>query len=477
MPKGKKGKKGKKTEDEGEEFPEEYRRMDLEMLKEVVPMLEQQLEASKTQRNWTQLERDTVQTFYDVTRKEVEDLEMAIAAKDRAMELMEDNHRVEVRVYVQKVKHLEYEHKNNLGAIGKESQDFKEDEIGLHSDRVGLQKGDKESLKDDLKEKNVANAQEIANMKVQQEKIVQQQKTSFELNLTELEDKCITKLGNLEDDLELRRKVDIHEIEERKNLHINDLMRNHERAFRQMKSYYNDITNDNLQLIKDLKSEVVEKKKKAVGVQKTMFDIGQENKRLSEPLNAAVSEVADLRAQLKDQEKDRLSLRNAKARLVVMKSQYEQLTLDHADLQDKYEEVEKKRNDLYDTFTSTVKEVQAKSDFKNLVLEQKLQDLSQNIEKADLQLQEVVHASGIDPSEVGGITSSLSDMLQSKNQHIQDLQYAVVRMTKAYNDGLRTYREKLKECGIPGEEFDMMGFAMAPTNTSSVPAGLIVSNM
>lgn len=44
------------------------------------------------------------------------------------------------------------------------------------------------------------------------------------------------------------QKVDIHEIEERKNLHINDLMRNHEKAFGQMKAYYNDITNDNLKV-------------------------------------------------------------------------------------------------------------------------------------------------------------------------------------------------------------------------------------
>lgn len=59
--------------------------------------------------------------------------------------------------------------------------------------------------------------------------------------------------AQLEDDLELRRKVDMHEMEERKNLHINDLMRNHDKAFRQMKTYYNDITNDNLRLIKSLK--------------------------------------------------------------------------------------------------------------------------------------------------------------------------------------------------------------------------------
>ena len=78
----------------------------------------------------------------------------------------------------------------------------------------------------------------------------------FEENTAELKERCIERLGQLEADLELRRKVHIHEIEERKNLHISDLMKNHDKAFGQMKSYYNDITNDNLKLIKDLKVRV-----------------------------------------------------------------------------------------------------------------------------------------------------------------------------------------------------------------------------
>jgi len=48
----------------------------------------------------------------------------------------------------------------------------------------------------------------------------------------------------------LKLKVEIHEIEERKNQHINDLMRNHEAAFAELKAYYNDITRENLGLIK-----------------------------------------------------------------------------------------------------------------------------------------------------------------------------------------------------------------------------------
>lgn len=43
------------------------------------------------------------------------------------------------------------------------------------------------------------------------------------------------RLDKLIHDLELRRKVEVHEVEERKNEHINDLIRNHERQFTKMK--------------------------------------------------------------------------------------------------------------------------------------------------------------------------------------------------------------------------------------------------
>ena len=60
------------------------------------------------------------------------------------------------------------------------------------------------------------------------------------------------KMKDLEKELSLRMKVEIHEIEERKNNHINDLMVNHETAFREMKQYYNDITKENLDIITQL---------------------------------------------------------------------------------------------------------------------------------------------------------------------------------------------------------------------------------
>lgn len=60
-------------------------------------------------------------------------------------------------------------------------------------------------------------------------------------------------MRTLRDELDLRRKTEIHEIEERKNGQINTLMKNHEKAFSDIKNYYNDITLNNLSLINTLK--------------------------------------------------------------------------------------------------------------------------------------------------------------------------------------------------------------------------------
>ena len=75
----------------------------------------------------------------------------------------------------------------------------------------------------------------------------------FERQAREIELKYERKMRALRDELDLRRKTEIHEIEERKNGQINTLMKTHEKAFSDIKNYYNDITLNNLALINTLK--------------------------------------------------------------------------------------------------------------------------------------------------------------------------------------------------------------------------------
>ena len=127
------------------------------------------------------------------------------------------------------------------------------------------------------------------------------------------------KLAKLEAELELRMKVEIHEIEERKNQHINDLMKNHQEAFKEMKEYYNDITKENLELIKMHKEKLVDIRAQIEANQKTVDHLKGTMDDLKVPLANCLQERDNLKKSLVAYDKDCMALRNAKARYQVLK--------------------------------------------------------------------------------------------------------------------------------------------------------------
>lgn len=75
----------------------------------------------------------------------------------------------------------------------------------------------------------------------------------FESEAMELEQKYEQKLTSQYESLTLKHRMEMTEVEERKNTQIANLIKNHENAFTEMKTYYNDITLNNLSLIKSMK--------------------------------------------------------------------------------------------------------------------------------------------------------------------------------------------------------------------------------
>jgi len=213
-------------------------------------------------------------------------------------------------------------------------------------------------------------------------------------------------------------------------------------------------------------------KKKEISNEKLMFEIAQENKKLSEPLTRALKEVEKLRHELANYQKDKMSLQNAKSRLHVLETQLRDLTWEHEVLEQRFHHIEKERDELYEKFESTIYDVQQKSGFKNILLERKLQAINESLEKKESQLSEVIHAANLDPNLLGTVSKKLDDVLDAKNGAIKDLQYELARVTKAHNDVIRVYESKLTEFGIPVEE---LGFRPLVTSTGTGPAGLVVA--
>jgi growth arrest-specific protein 8 len=211
------------------------------------------LDREREERNYFQLERDKVNTFWEITKRQLEEKKAELRNKDREMEDSEERHQVEIKVMKQKVKHLLYEHQNNLAQLKSEAQLEAKVSNELNDEsQLGLRQ-DKRSLKISMKEKDLSHEDIIRNLQKTHDSFITNLRDDFQSQSKEIEDKYEKKLRQLRDELDIRRKTEIHEIEERKNQQINTLMRNHEKAFSDIKNYYNDITLNNLSLINTLK--------------------------------------------------------------------------------------------------------------------------------------------------------------------------------------------------------------------------------
>jgi hypothetical protein len=80
-----------------------------------------QLGREREERNYYQLERDRLSTFWDVATKQLEESRAECRVKDRELEETEERHQMEVKVYKQKVKHLLYEQENHLAGLKAEN--------------------------------------------------------------------------------------------------------------------------------------------------------------------------------------------------------------------------------------------------------------------------------------------------------------------------------------------------------------------
>merc|ERR1711937_763538 len=285
------------------------------------------------------------------------------------MEEAEERHQVEIKVYKQKAKQLLWEHQNasaelrmqNTLALKNQAQ-----EVTAHEKVIRDEKND---LKIELRTIELAHQDHVAELVSTHDKKVTDMRENFEGRSNEIIAKFEKKMREERDILELRRKTEIHEIEERKNGQIHALMKNHEKQFGDIKNYYNDITLNNLALINSLKEQVEEMKKKGERDEKLMAEVMSQNRKLTEPLEKAREINEELRRQLANYEKDKRSLKRAKNRLILQEKEMKELRWEREVLEQRFSKLEAEKDKLHKNFVSAIQEVVQKSNFKKLFLE------------------------------------------------------------------------------------------------------------
>jgi len=462
----KKGKKKKKKKKDDE--PTE--RKTPEQLHEEIADWSLKLQKAKEERNYFQLERDKIKYFWTMTQKELTVKQAELRNKDQEMEAMEQRQQEEVTGYMQKVETIDFGHKIYTRKLEEDAKTNLETADEKHTSDEDELREFKRDLKEKIKEMQFANEDTIKDLQRKHQAKFAKMEDTFGKEEFELEREYERKLDALRDELELRRKVELHELEERKSLHMNTLIENHQQAFAEIKNYYNAITQDNLSLIKSLKEEVVEMKKKDADNEKVMLKISQENKNLVEPLHNALNKVEDHRQQLKNYEKDKNSLKQGKARLTQLQHQLRQRQKDYDTLEGTFEQVEADRNQLYEQFEEVVQGVRLAAAQKGAALEEKMQSAMSQFEQREVQLHEVMATGGISQETHADIFGELESTLETKNSTIESLDYEFIRLQKLYNDCIKVFEAKFREFGIEADDVKM---AHLETPAGNGPAGLV----
>ncbi|CAH8569614.1 unnamed protein product [Schistosoma mattheei] len=427
--------------------------MTKEELEEHIIRLREELEREREERNYFQLERDKVNTFWEISKQQLEDRSAELRNKEREMEESEERHQLELKVYKQKVKHLLYEHQNNISELKAETATAIRINQEEHLKVQGLLRQDEQNLKIKLRETQLSSEDNVRTLKKEHEHEMHEIRKDFERKMEEQKKIYMKNTKELREKLDLQRKNELHETEERKNNHINALMRSHEKSYAEMKNYYNDITLNNLALINTLKEQLEERKKNEERLERRANEIAAENRRLVEPLNKAKEENTEMKRQMANYEKDKTVLKQTKALLKTCEKEKKRTEWKYDILEQQFKHIEAERNDLYEKFVLAIQEVQQKCGLKNILLEKRLTALTETIEKKEAQLSEVLSASNLDPISMATVSRKLG----------------------AHNDLLLACESKLQQFGIPFQE---LGFRPLKTtlNTQKLghgPAGLV----
>lgn len=401
-------------------------------------------------RNYFQVERDKVNELWDISKKELDFLQNKQSNAESELEEMERAHQVEMKVYKQKVRHLLYDHRVTVGNLKEESEkNLRLLETDHQRHMTEIQENCKKLTKATEVEKGVHEASIMDQRDSHNYMITVTKKQNHEKEVARLKAYYEAKLSSLKEDLELRRRAEVNDAEERRNEHINNLIRQHEEKFEEMKSYYNSITKNNLEIIKSLKDEIATMKKNDEHNESLMYDIEKENHNLVAPLEQAQKDVAELQQKKKQYLLDKQSLSMTKARLRALKADLKKLQEDHLALEEKYKDVFKEREELRTRFEIDLREAMDIVDERNAALQQRLLVASAKVEDRDEQFQSVLTAMNLDPKTMEMVSQQIDQELGYKNQVIKDLHFELRKLEGHTKAVVKEYERRLRAVNLP----------------------------
>jgi chromosome segregation ATPase len=479
----KKAKKKSAKEQKQNTVPTEWVGKSAEQLKELVVGLQCDLEKARKSRNNAQTEFASIQSYYDITRENIRELDMRIEKQDLEVENTEEDNETELNVYEQKSNFVKYCHDKQLKQAKEETDSRTADSIKDHANQVESTKASTANLeaeKDELEKRLI---DDFSSTRTQQRNELTRVKEQLDADVRLFEQHCEAHQSFLKKELSTRRTSELHAIESRKESHLKDIIASHERACGEMRSYFDGVERQQSIDIEELQAQIRRLKKVAVKHESDSNYLKESNRVHGDELQLCSDKVSNLKSQTNDMEKDRISLSAANARLSATRKAIRESRDEYKELQQKVETV----REVIDGVKKQMTELNCKCSFalhvqsylficiqllllhhcvassvigRNAAKREALQEsLERQLKKNDIIDQHLGHVSASagltgDASASKELMSNISDFINETNKEIEKLTVKIAQAKDVYTVDLNNFRTVLKNCGACAEDID-----------------------
>ncbi|KAM6949845.1 dynein regulatory complex subunit 4-like [Lycodopsis pacificus] len=401
-----------------------------EQMEKHIVHLREELDREREERNYFQLERDKIHTFWGITDSKLEEVKAEKKNLDKDIEEDEGRHQIEIKVYKQKMKHLLCEHLNTTSELKADGlvstqvvqEEQEQLETELHKEMraimVDMQELDNEKLVEELELKHDEEMTKASNR--------------GEKQIAEILAKYEEKMELMQQQLDNMTKNKISENEDQWNSHISALVADHQKALTEFEAF-NTCLEQELNVNDSLKEEIELLQKTQKEKKKYLACLLPENKQMAERLSKVLEEIAAIERQMK------YCVLKKDVKEKVVKKKLDELKRDHETLEQRFCKLQLERDELYKTFTQNIQRVQHGADWKSMQLEKKLKGLTDGLEKTQAQLLSVLSASNMDRTALDGVSNTIEKNLDSSNNYIKNLVYKKAQLSQARKDLLLTY--------------------------------------
>jgi len=404
------------------------------------------------------MEREKIIYFWIVEKKTLTEKQADLRNKEREYQDLEERQQIELKMFQQRLKHLRYHQQDEVTELKTDAEMALKLQEDHHRVTEAELKKDKRSLKVETKEAEVSQDDFLRMLKLEQDQKILELRQEYDRKARDMQQKFELTMRGIRDEMEKQRRKQIQKIEEAKNTQIQKVMAKNSKDFAEIKVYYNEITASNLDLIKRLKEEHSEIKKRENDNAKMMFDLENKNKQLKEPYKKAHQDVEDLERELQAYEEDKKKLASVKEKIKQSETLLHRMEFQHEVLQQQLKTTTSERDELYTKFQHSIYDVQQKAGLKNLILEKKIDAIDEALETTEAQVTEMLSSANVDQGAQAGISQSLDQVIAYKDDIVSQLQDEVDRIKDAHRTMVKTYESKLAEYGIPPQE---LGFTPA----------------